>query len=164
MRSPPKSRKTHCRACCFCLEPMVHDAGSAGSPEFQKLRKKNLGIRRCVAKTDRDCVKIRQDCNFSIFTPRQRPILPAFSGRTAQAISTISISGKRGNDERKRDIRMAQPKTFEPFKQRIPLRLLARFQHCAAAMYSHGSRESARPHPLFSKHPDLAFSKDMRDP
>ena len=42
MRSPPKSRKAHCRACCFCLEPMLHDAGSAGSPEFQKLRKKKL--------------------------------------------------------------------------------------------------------------------------
>ena len=42
MWSPPKSRKAYCRACCFCLEPMLHDAGSAGSPEFQKLRKKNL--------------------------------------------------------------------------------------------------------------------------
>ena len=42
MWSPPKSRKAYCRACCFCLESMLHDAGSAGSPEFQKLRKKNL--------------------------------------------------------------------------------------------------------------------------
>src|SRR6516225_4429617 len=42
MWSPPKSRRAYCRACCFCLEPMLHDAGSAGSPEFQKLRKKNL--------------------------------------------------------------------------------------------------------------------------
>jgi excisionase family DNA binding protein len=136
---------------------------------------KKIGLSRVVVGTAKEAIKSLGKQKFDscfwtcIFTPRQRPILPAFSGRTAQAISTISISGKRGNDKRKRDVRMTQPKTFEPFKQRIPLRLLARFQHCAAAMYSHGSRESGRPRPLFSNHltwrfPMICMTRSLESP